>query len=282
VSVSLISNLSKHFFPPAMLSSLVTASMPSWLHQLTSPPMDAEQLRLSLHKGQLQLHNVKLNPHKVNELLGAESPVQLLRGELRELSLKVDWKHLRTQPLYLQVSGLHLTWSHAPLPHSNKDGSGLVLEGGFWNEQDLLGIAEDRKLELLEAKVPLAPSLLEKIQEKAAAGSGSAGFFSSPLKKLITFVLTSLHIRVTDVQVEFESQEPLSSNLVPKVAASSTAAAPSVSSSAQGVQSTPVKIGFELKQCAIMETVPKQEVPGEVRNSSHMRLLPIEMFQCGH
>jgi hypothetical protein len=197
-----------------MLSSLSASLLPASFGSLFSPPLDGEQLHVSLTRGgrvALGPPALQIDAQRFNALLlpSPRAPMRLVRGELGALELSMDWKAFFSQPLKLVVRGLHLCLApaHIRRPSTAAAGKQEQEQGEAWKESDLLEVAEEAKRTLLEALLPAGPSLLDSLKAKAAEGNNKGGWLSAPLKKLVAWVLDSLNLQVEDVHIEFMLHE---------------------------------------------------------------------------
>ena len=266
-----------------MLSALTTSLLPESVGALFEPPLDSRSLHLSLATGSLRLTGLTLNADRCTELLlpPPASPLRVLSGEVRELSLGVDWRNLFSQPLKLVLTGLHLRLAPAPLGRLSKgvDSGSEEAETSHaatgeveWSEDDLLRVAVERKLLALEAAAPLLEGEEARAASAAAgygpdsASGGTTSTSSSWIKKLITLVLNSLHAEISDVSIEIEGEgggqqaaEAWAAH--PKMTAADEQrsllplATPNTTAEVRAAHTAPVKIGVELKECMLKEAV---------------------------
>jgi len=91
--------------------------LPAQLCSLFSPPLDGSAIRSSLsgrgrEHGQgsgMELQNLTLNAQQCNQLLFPFMPVALKSGRIDDVSVRVEWSRLTTQPLHVRLSGVNLT-----------------------------------------------------------------------------------------------------------------------------------------------------------------------------
>jgi len=279
-----------------MLSSLSSSLLPASVAGLFEPPLDEQQLKVSLTSGAINIQDAQLSPQRVNELIlpAPGSAIRLLRGSVASLELSVNWRQLLTRPLMLKLRGLHLTFTHAEShkhPATVKSQPNMTDEGdmtremgveaagaaaaGGWTDEQLMEECYARKQTILEAAVPIGPSLTDKIKQAAMQTGGGSGWLSGLLKQLVSFALNSLQLQVTGVSVEFVAQQ---GGFTDDKKQDASAWLHGASSSVSGSSSAPpryIRLGVELSQCALLESVKREEANDKVthKTSKHVSKL---------
>jgi hypothetical protein len=107
--------------------------------------LDREKLKISVWKGDVVLHNLKLKPEALDHL---NLPVRVTAGMLGTLRLKVPWHNLGKEPVVAEVDNVFcLARRTRPDGDASNDGdgSGGGGGGGGGDEDDEAAAAEKEK-----------------------------------------------------------------------------------------------------------------------------------------
>ncbi|KXZ49125.1 hypothetical protein GPECTOR_23g54 [Gonium pectorale] len=173
--------------------------------------LDAESLRISVWRGDLQLRGLALKPGALDDLC---LPVEVLSGVLGRLTLKVPWSALGKQPVVLELDGLYAL--ARPRPRGGAADScpdvaayeACAAAASLEEKRRRVLALETSWLQALEARLE---EKLRQRQQQGGGGGGAArrggGLFG--LEALVHTVLGNLQLRLSNVHIRFEDDARL-------------------------------------------------------------------------
>ncbi|GLI59142.1 hypothetical protein VaNZ11_000967, partial [Volvox africanus] len=187
--------------------------------------LDADSLRISVWRGDVELRNLSLRPEALQDL---DLPVTVKAGLLGRLTLKVPWTALGRQPVVVEFDRLYLL---ACPRHLEQPAQGAkvdltqyeaeVAEGELTAKRQRVLAAETQWLQELRAKMALKAQQLQLQQQqgqggtpKKAGGGGGGGLFNINFQALIHTILGNLQLRLTNVHIRYEDSRSLPGQLL--------------------------------------------------------------------
>lgn len=120
--------------------------------------LDREKLKIAIWKGDITLHDVRLNPAS---LLKLQLPFILSFGVVSELVIRIPWTKLLTSPIEISLDGLYVLLT--PQEKQNWDYS---EEGEIAKRKELLENLEKKPEELNPEEEVKRKSFVEKLMGK--------------------------------------------------------------------------------------------------------------------
>jgi len=154
--------------------------------------VDASALSISIFKGSVELHNLRLKPEALNSL---NLPITVKSGLLGSLKLKVPWSNLGGSPVICELDSIFvLAVPNTDATQSSED----FLKAEQKQKQQRVNEAEQEFLRLWKES-------LEAREEQAdAQRSGNKSDSTSGLQSFIETILGNLQLSITNVHIRYE------------------------------------------------------------------------------
>ncbi|GIL65097.1 hypothetical protein Vafri_18864, partial [Volvox africanus] len=187
--------------------------------------LDADSLRISVWRGDVELRNLSLRPEALQDL---DLPVTVKAGLLGRLTLKVPWTALGREPVVVEFDRLYLLACPKdplqPAQGAKVDVSQYEAEvaaGELSAKRQRVLAAETQWLQELQAKMALKAQQLQQQQQQQGQGqggtpkrAGGGGLFNINLQALIHTILGNLQLRLTNVHIRYEDSCSLPGQLL--------------------------------------------------------------------
>eukprot|EP00775_Hariotina_reticulata_P007140 gene7140-7355_t len=163
--------------------------------------LDAESLRISVWRGDVELRNLRLKPEALEEL---NLPITVKSGLLGRLTLKVPWAKLGQEPVVAEFDRLYVVAcprqddSSEQASPDSADGSGdhaAAIERKA--KEQRVSKAEDAWLKDVAAKDSTSGSAAETA---ASSGAGAVG----RLRALVDTIIGNLELHITNIHIRYE------------------------------------------------------------------------------
>jgi vacuolar protein sorting-associated protein 13A/C len=148
--------------------------------------LTAENLKLGVWSGKIEFYNLKLRDSALDEL---NLPIQVRKGSLKTLKVKVPWTSLESKPVEVLIDGLYLLASPQDLSRYSPE-EGLKLNQAM----------KLKKLQQIDAAAMLSVNSPKDLKDKAK----QASYF----QQLATYIVDNLEVQVTNIHIRYE--DPLS------------------------------------------------------------------------
>jgi vacuolar protein sorting-associated protein 13A/C len=150
--------------------------------------INQDKLKIGVWKGEIELDSLTLRPDALSHL---GIPLTVCRGHVNKATLKVHWSKLMSEPMILNISGVHI---HAkPLDASDCSNEDFVQH---------ITMLKDSKVERLDAA---RTKQLMQLLASSYSSSKSAGAKEDPwVVRVASKVLHNLQISLTDLHIRYE------------------------------------------------------------------------------
>jgi vacuolar protein sorting-associated protein 13A/C len=164
----------------SLLLSVLVDVLGKYVEGLTS-----ENLKLGVFSGKIEFHNLKLKDSALDEL---NLPIQVKKGSLKKLRVKVPWTQLESKPVEVIIDGVYLLACPLDLSQCTPDIS-----------KKMVFASKQQKLQALDDAITMAVG-----QDHANAGAKSSAQSASYLQQLTTCILDNLEVSLTNVHIRYE------------------------------------------------------------------------------
>eukprot|EP00884_Botryococcus_braunii_P010315 jgi/Botrbrau1/19285/Bobra.0073s0028.1 len=150
--------------------------------------VDPQSLKISVLKGDVVLHNLRLKPEALADL---NLPITVKAGLLGTLTLKVPWANLGGSPVIVEIDRLYI----------------LATPGEFDPTKQPSNLSElgEGELELKEKRVRDAETAWEHTREKAGGNAPDASASGGGMfRGLIDRIIGNLQMNITNIHVRYE------------------------------------------------------------------------------
>jgi vacuolar protein sorting-associated protein 13A/C len=141
-----------------------------------------ENLKLGVWSGKIEFFNLKLKDSALDQL---NLPIQVKKGSLKRLSVKVPWTSLESKPVEVEIDGLYLLACPLDLSQNSAE------EGKKMNQA-----MRAKKLKQIDDAVMLSINSSSDLQASAKQ--------ASYMQQLITCIVDNLEVRVTNIHIRYE------------------------------------------------------------------------------
>ncbi len=169
----------------SLLLSVLVDVLGKYVEGLTS-----ENLKLGVFSGKIEFHNLNLKDSALDEL---NLPIQVKKGALKHLRVKVPWTQLESKPVEIYIDGVYLLAAPLDLSQCTPDIS-----------RKMVYASKQKKLKEVDDAILI--SLTKEKSSDAANSTKSASY----LQQLATCILDNLEITLTNVHIRYE--DPNSDN----------------------------------------------------------------------
>ncbi|KAF5830559.1 N-terminal region of Chorein, a TM vesicle-mediated sorter-domain-containing protein [Dunaliella salina] len=170
--------------------------------------LDAESLRISVWKGDVELRNLTLKPEALQDL---DLPCTVKAGLLGRLTLKVPWARLGQEPVVAEFDRLYILAE----PHQEDEGTkgkdvaeyvARLAEAELEHKRKKVAAAESKWLKDMEAKAQQQLQQQQQMEggEAAVQPQGRGGWGMGSLHRLIDSILGNLQLVLTNVHIRYE------------------------------------------------------------------------------
>lgn len=141
-----------------------------------------ENLKLGVFSGKIEFLNLKLKDSALDQL---NLPIQVKKGSLKRVSVKVPWTSLESKPVEVLIDGLYLLASPLDLSQNTPE------EGRKMNLA-----MRAKKLKQVDDAVMLSIHQSKDLQSSAKR--------ASYVQQLVTSIVDNLEVQVTNVHIRYE------------------------------------------------------------------------------
>ncbi|GIM10925.1 hypothetical protein Vretimale_14567, partial [Volvox reticuliferus] len=197
--------------------------------------LDADSLRISVWRGDVELRNLSLRPEALQDL---DLPVTVKAGLLGRLTLKVPWTALGREPVVVEFDRLYLLACPKEPQHAAQGATvdvvqyeAEVAQAELSAKRQRVLAAETQWLQELQAKLALKAQQQQQQQQQGqgqeqgqgqgqgaarnkAGGGGGGGLFNMNFQALIHTILGNLQLRLTNVHIRYEDSSSLPGQLL--------------------------------------------------------------------
>ena len=147
--------------------------------------LDRHQLQLNVWSGRVDLHSLSIRPSALDAL---QLPVRVLSGSVQSLRLEANWLQLTSQPVRVELEGVHLQLGPRTSPPPSVDAAEAVQA------------ALQSKLRSLEA---VQQFRLQAETEAAKSSSSTTRY----VQKLRDTIIDNLQLSIRDVHITYTHSE---------------------------------------------------------------------------
>ncbi|KHJ35601.1 putative vacuolar protein sorting-associated protein vps13 [Erysiphe necator] len=163
-----------------MLEGLVASLLNRFLG-LYIQNFDPKQLNVGIWSGDVKLRNLELRREALDQL---KLPINVVKGHLGELTLRIPWSNLRGQPVQIHIKDVYVLAA----PKENTE----------WNEEEEEKRIQALKIKKLEStdilKEPTQESLSQEEQQKNQSFTES----------LVTKIVDNIHTTIMNIHIRYE------------------------------------------------------------------------------
>jgi vacuolar protein sorting-associated protein 13A/C len=170
----------------SLLLSVLVDVLGKYVEGLTN-----ENLKLGVFSGKIEFHNLNLKDSALDEL---NLPIQVRKGALKHLRVKVPWTQLESKPVEINIDGVYLLAAPLDLSQCTPDVS-----------RKMVYASKQKKLKEVDDAI-----LLSLNKEKSTTDVPNSAKSASYLQQLATCILDNLEVTLTNVHVRYE--DPNSDN----------------------------------------------------------------------
>ncbi|MEW5298732.1 MAG: hypothetical protein WDW36_001820 [Sanguina aurantia] len=159
--------------------------------------LDAESLKISVWRGDVELRNLSLKPEALQSL---DLPIRVKAGLLGRLTIKVPWTKLGKEPVIVEFDRVYVL--AGPYSGEGKADAQSPEEWAAGSEKS----AQDGKMERVRAS---EMDWIQELEAKAGGKDGSGKPSSAPfttLQSMIDPILGNLQLRLTNLHIRYEDE----------------------------------------------------------------------------
>lgn len=163
---------------------------------------DSELLNIQLIKGEVELHNIEVNPSALDHL---DIPVHIAKGVLGKFKMRIPWTSLGSAPISIEISDIFLSFMVKEVYENEEDRARKTLEK-YKRERELylkdLEIC-DREIKIWEQKWN---TIVDRRKQGIAPREDKPGIIGRTTSKVVEKIVNNITFLLSNVQVHIEGE----------------------------------------------------------------------------
>eukprot|EP00879_Flechtneria_rotunda_P014384 GHRR01015031.1.p1 GENE.GHRR01015031.1~~GHRR01015031.1.p1 ORF type:complete len:739 (+),score=279.88 GHRR01015031.1:222-2438(+) len=161
--------------------------------------LDAESLKISVWRGDVELRNLRLKPEALEEL---NLPITVKSGLLGRLTLKVPWTKLGQEPVVAEFDRLYIV--AGPRQDDSHGNAGAAADNPGDDAAEIEQEAKRQRISKAEDAWLKEMAAKNDTDATASNGASSEGGAVGRLRALLDTIIGNLELRITNVHIRYE------------------------------------------------------------------------------